>query len=101
MHEEVKERVKVYDQHGDVIGEEYVAIMEAVEAVQTATDKDGRALWRDELDESGAPVMEPFYRMRWLTANATVITEKEYLSRKAVGESVFRAAYVGVTYHCG
>jgi hypothetical protein len=43
---------------------------------------------------------ESLYRMRWLAADGALITEQEYDDAKAAGtSSVYRAAFVGCTYH--
>jgi hypothetical protein len=46
---------------------------------------------------------EPKYEMRYLTKEGTQITEQEYNTFKAENASaeVYRAAFVGVTMHCG
>jgi alpha-tubulin suppressor-like RCC1 family protein len=57
-------------------------------------------------DPGGTPVMEPAYKTRFLTADGTQITAEEYTAIVASPEysaasPVYRAAFVGCTYHCG
>ena len=47
-------------------------------------------------------VTESKYKMRWLDGNGTQITEQEYAASISAGSlGVYRAAFVGCTYHCG
>ena len=47
-------------------------------------------------------VTESKYMMRWLDATGAQITEAAYQAAIASGSSgVYRAAFVGCTYHCG
>lgn len=64
-------------------------------------DEYGQIQWEDALDENGRVISEMPYEMRYLTPDGTVLTKEEYQARKDEGESVFRAAFVGCTYHCG
>ena len=41
------------------------------------------------------------YRLRYLLPNGTQITESEYNTKIANNETVYLAAFVGCTYHCG
>jgi hypothetical protein len=56
--------------------------------------------------ETAAVVMEPAYDMRYLAAEGDLIElilKEEYEKRKAEGvtEGLWRAAFMGCTYHCG
>jgi hypothetical protein len=44
---------------------------------------------------------QPTFQMRWLAATGTQITEDAYAASLAEGTPVYRAAFVGCTYHCG
>jgi len=44
---------------------------------------------------------EKAYNIRYLLANGTQITEADYNTRNTNGETVYKAAFVGCTYHCG
>lgn len=59
---------------------------------------DGMPVYVPVIDADGAPVEEPAYTVRYLRANGTLITEEEYAGSS---EPVFRAAFIGCTYHCG
>jgi hypothetical protein len=39
--------------------------------------------------------------IRYLTASGEIITEAEYNTRKNNNEDVYKAQFIGVTYHCG
>ena len=41
------------------------------------------------------------YNIRFLKDDGTIINESEYNTRLGNGESVYKAAFVGCTYHCG
>lgn len=58
-------------------------------------DVNGELIW----EESGVP--EYAYKMRYLTGTGSILTKDEYDIKKKKGESVYVAAFVGVTYHCG
>ena len=44
---------------------------------------------------------EKAYNLRYLLVDGTQITEADYTTRKSNGENVYKAAFVGCTYHCG
>jgi len=44
---------------------------------------------------------EKAYNIRNLLADGTQITESDYNTRNSNGETVYKAAFVGCTYHCG
>jgi hypothetical protein len=67
----------------------------------TVLAEDGKPAWVQATDADGVPVVEPAYDMRWLLADGTQIESNEYTTRKAAGDVVFRAAFLGCTYHCG
>jgi alpha-tubulin suppressor-like RCC1 family protein len=64
-------------------------------------------------DPGGAPVLEPAYKTRFLAADGTQITAEAYAATVASNAAmvaadpaaatvpVYRAAFVGCTYHCG
>jgi hypothetical protein len=60
-------------------------------------------------DPGGLPVTEPAYKSRFLTADGSQITAEEYAAIVAANAAdptapqvpVYRAAFVGCTYHCG
>jgi hypothetical protein len=87
---EVKERAK--DEHGNPkVDTEGMPVWETV----THIDADGNTV----------PVTEPAFEVRYLQvdgAGVKKMTKDEYESRKAAGESgLYRAAFLGCTYHCG
>jgi hypothetical protein len=52
-------------------------------------------------DPGGQPVLEPAYKTRFLAADGTQITAEAYTAGLAAEMPVYRAAFVGCTYHCG
>ena len=59
-------------------------------------DSNGFLQWVDS-----ASLTEKKYELRYLLADGTQITETDYNTRKANSENVYKAAFVGCTYHCG
>ena len=47
------------------------------------------------------PVLQAKYKMRWIKADGTIISNADYDAAKLRGDLVYRAAFVGCTYHCG
>ena len=58
-------------------------------------DSNGDIQWEDTTEQEYA------YNIRYVDATGTILTESEYTTKKAAGETVFKAAFVGCTYHCG
>jgi alpha-tubulin suppressor-like RCC1 family protein len=62
---------------------------------------------RRALDARGHPVWhtlpdpQPAYPLRFVLGDGTVTSEEDYEARKESGEAVYKAAFVGCTYHCG
>ena len=54
-------------------------------------------------DPGGEPATAPAYRTRHLAADGTQISADAYAAALAAGgvPSAYKAAFVGVTYHCG
>jgi hypothetical protein len=98
---EKKSMMDVYDETGAVIATEDMAEKEEYTMHENVVDGKGHAVWEDAVDAEGAPIMEARYRMRWLLPDGTLTSEADYVERKAAGETVYRAAFVGCTYHCG
>jgi alpha-tubulin suppressor-like RCC1 family protein len=51
------------------------------------------------IDAGGQPVLSPAYKMRYLNLDGSQITEEEYNAAETT--QVYKAAFVGCTYHCG
>ena len=69
---------------------------------QFVFDSNGNIQYEDDLDANGNQQMEYKYDTRFLNADGTIIaTEAEYNTKKANGENVYIAQFVGCTYHCG
>ena len=58
-------------------------------------DENGQIQWEDS-GETEAP-----YKVRYLLPDRTQISEEEYNTRALANEEVYKAAFVGCTYHCG
>ena len=59
-------------------------------------DSNGYLQWEDHETET-----EKAYHLRYLLGDGTQITETDYTTRQSNGENVYKAAFVGCTYHCG
>jgi hypothetical protein len=75
--------------------------VEEAEVEVNVLDDYGRILWEQVCDPNGNPIIESAYKVRYLKADNTQIEKSEYEKLKASGEKVYRAAFVGCTYHCG
>ena len=65
-------------------------------------DANGNVLYEDDLDSEGNQQMVYPLDTRFLLADGTqLVDEADYSARKANGEEVFIACFVGCTYHCG
>ena len=71
-----------------------------VEIEENVLDSNGEMIWEPELDSNGDMIMQPAYKMRYLNSNSDLITLDEYLEDKSNNTPVYRAAFVGCTYHC-
>lgn len=67
----------------------------------------GETTLTNDLDSNGdfqwvdSTVQEYAYNIRYVDAAGTILTESDYTTKKADGEAVYKAAFVGCTYHCG
>jgi len=65
-------------------------------------DENGGIQYEDDLDEEGKQQMVYKFDTRFLDSNGDILLdETEYNTRKANGENVYVACFVGCTYHCG
>ena len=78
-------------------------------------DSTGMPMYDPVLDAEGNRIMEPSYQMRYLKADGTQITAHEYADAVAANDAaigagtaaagtlpgLFRAGFVGCTYHSG
>ena len=71
-----------------------------VEIEENVLDSNGELIWEPELDSNGDMIMQPAYKMRYLNSNSDIITLDDYLEAKSNNVPVYRAAFVGCTYHC-
>ena len=58
-------------------------------------DTNGLIQWVDSTEQ------EHPYEIRYVDAAGNILTESDYTTKKTAGEAVFKAAFVGCTYHCG
>jgi hypothetical protein len=70
-----------------------------MQTTTTVTDADGKTT-TVPLDPP-VPMQEHDYEMRYLLPDGTQILIDEYNTRLANSELVYRAAFIGCTYHCG
>jgi len=109
--EPVYEMVNLYDSNGnqllDADGNHKTFKVAKKETVTRTVsnlvfDSNGNVQYEDDLDANGQQQMKYEYDTRFLNADATLIaTEAEYNTKKANGENVYIAQFVGCTYHCG
>lgn len=64
-------------------------------------DNNNEIKWTDKVDSSGNFVYEYAYELRYVLPDGTIITKEQYDIKKGNNESVYIAAFVGSTYHCG
>ena len=63
--------------------------------IMNDVDENGYFIWEDSLE------FENQYNLRYLLPDGTIITEETYYELRNTGQTVFIAAFVGCTYHCG
>ena len=102
--------VNLYNSSGNILlDSEGNVITHQIERKETKTktisnidyDANGDLQYEDDLDADGNQQMIYPFETRFLLQDATQITEMEYNTRLAAGESVYIACFVGCTYHCG
>jgi hypothetical protein len=69
--------------------------------VEPELDAHGRYIWEIQRDEAGNEIRVSAYAMRYVDAAGGEISKEEYETRKAAGEAVHKAAFIGVVYMCG
>ena len=106
-HEEDDEWVSILDEnhYNDLKDEEWDGNWEfPTKSCYTAFEKDELENDMDENNEfiwEDTDEYEYAYNLRYLLEDGTQITKEEYETKKANNESVYIAAFVGCTYHCG
>ena len=102
IQEDVFEEYDLYDASGsNLVGKHKVPKM--IEKMLSTNDLDehGNLQWED-LVEDGQLLTEPEYNVRYLREDGAIASKDEYDVWKAGGgERVYRAAFMGCTYHCG
>lgn len=90
--------VKMYEKSGTTIvdNSSYV-VYNYQSSVKRVNDLDEN----DEIQWVDSTVQEYAYNIRYVDATGTILTESDYTTKKADGEAVYKAAFVGCTYHCG
>ena len=110
VNENIYDTVNVHDSSGNLLTySDGNTITTQVLRKQTLTrtlpeidyDSNGDVQYEDDLDANGNQQMIYPFETRFLQADATQITETEYNTKLAAGESVYIACFVGCTYHCG
>jgi hypothetical protein len=93
----------LYDETGAVVGKHKVERRATVTKTMEENDLDayGNIQWEDATDAEGTPITEVPYELRYLTQNGDELSQADYNVRKEAGESVYRAAFLACTYHCG
>jgi hypothetical protein len=81
--------------HNPVEEDGIIPFTEIRNELQNDLDEHGQIQWEDTDD------FEKAYKIRYILADATQISESEYDAKIATGEEAYKAAFVGCTYHCG
>ena len=81
--------------HNPVEEDGIIPFTETRSELQNDLDEHGQIQWEDTDD------FERAYKIRYVLADATQISESEYDAKIAAGEEAYKAAFVGCTYHCG
>ena len=58
-------------------------------------------VYENILDDAGNTRTHLKFKIRYLLPDATQISKSDYDTKLAAGEEVYKAAFVGCTYHCG
>jgi len=98
-----EEKVDLYDTSGNLIGKHTVnkKIIVTQEFEENVFDEQGNLQWDPITDLSGNILYEEEYNIRYLLADGSIITKEIYEEKILNGEQVYKAAFVGCTYHCG
>ena len=98
-----EEKVDLYDESGNLIGKHTInkKIIVTEEFEENILDNQGNLQWDPITDLSGNIVYEEEYDIRYLLKDGTIITKEIYEEKILNGEVVYKAAFVGCTYHCG
>ena len=101
---QVYDTVNLYDTNGNVIGTHQAPRTETYTNTTQQIDynSNGDVQYEDDLDGSNQQQMIYKYDTRFIQADGTLLTdEADYNTRLANGETVYKACFVGCTYHCG
>jgi hypothetical protein len=100
----IEVRSLVKDAYGNNVLDIYGALTWETQMRTSRETKNEAGETIHEILDPPEPVTEPMYKTRYILADGTVtnMTDVEYETRKASDPTgVFRAAFVGCTYHCG
>lgn len=64
-------------------------------------DDSGKLIGEAIKDENGQDIYDLEYLIRYVRKDGSIITKLEYDVAKSANEEVYKAAFVGCTYHCG
>lgn len=93
----VVDEFDLYDsQTGEFLGKHNIRRKEIQEVEEPVRDEYGRIVWEDDTTTE----QEIQYKIRYVNANGDIITQEQY-NTGTPGTDVFKACFVGVTYHCG
>lgn len=102
--EQVYDTVDLYDTNGNVIGTYQAPRTETYTNTTQQIDYDtnGDVQYEDDLDANNQQQMIYKYDTRFIQADGTLLNdEADYNTRLANGENVYKACFVGCSYHCG
>jgi hypothetical protein len=66
-----------------------------------AFNDNNEPVYENILDDEGNTRTHLKFKIRYLLPDATQISKSDYDTKLAAGEEVYKAAFVGCTYHCG
>lgn len=97
VEEIVKDEVDLYNSEtGELIGKHEIKRKEVQEVEEPDRDEFGRIIWEDDIQAE----QELEYNLRYINALGEIISLEQY-NLGTPGSDVFRACFIGVTYHCG
>ena len=69
--------------------------------IKISYSDEGITQFNDYVDTDGSKILENIYDIRYVLPDSSEISKEEYDTRKGAGETVYVAALIACTYHCG
>lgn len=91
----------IFSESNDIMNKKkYSTFINDEGEIECNLDENGNRILEDKLDDEGNVITYKRFKTRYLLPDSTQITEEEYNTKKAEGEVVYKACFVGCTYHC-